>query len=307
VRGHLALLAALPLLASGCGSADSASGKPQNGLIAAANPDGIHLLEPDGSRSRLVPNTEDAAEPIWSPKGTLLAFSAGDGVYTIGPDGKNRRLVLENASGPTWSPDGKRLAVMRDICEEADDYDECILRLDNPFDLFTVRTDGSDLQPLASDPDYDGDPTWSPDGKWIAFTRADGIYLVRPDGNEVQQLVAGEFLYVRGWSPDGSKIIFELIEDTPGKGIEIAVVDVETRKQTNLTRRPGHDLAPAWSPDGKQIVFLANSECLRTGECTAHERWEVWAMDADGTNARRLTKEGFGPPSWGPASADNTS
>jgi Tol biopolymer transport system component len=108
---------------------------------------------------------------------------------------------------------------------------------------------------------------------------------------------------VSAWSPDGSKIAYELIEDTAGGGMEIATIDVETGKQTNVTRRPGHDLFSTWSPDGEQIAFLANSDCLRTGQCTAHEPWEVWVMDADGTNARRLTKGGFGPPSLGPGTS----
>jgi TolB protein len=306
VRGHLALLAALPLFAVGCGAADSSGGKPQNGLIAAANEDGIQLLEPDGSGARLVPGTKGAAEPTWSPDGKWLAFtttalvddSVSSDLHVIRSDGKARELVLRNASGPSWSPDGKRIAVMRDSCLGRGE--DCLLELENPFDVYTVGVDGRDLRAVSTHPDYDGDPVWSPDGEWIAFSRTDGIYLVRPDGNGLMRLLEGESFTARAWSPDGSKLAFELIEDPAGTGMEIGVVDVETRNQTNLTQRPGHDLFPTWSPDGEQIVFLANSECLRTGECTAHEPWEVWVMDADGRNARPLTKEGFGPPSWGP-------
>lgn len=54
-----------------------------------------------------------------------------------------------------------------------------------------------------------------------------------------------------------------------------------------------------WSPNGKQVAFLANSNCLHTGQCKAHEPWEAWVMNADGSDQRRLAKDGFGAPAWG--------
>ena len=95
------------------------------------------------------------------------------------------------------------------------------------------------------------------------------------------------------WSPDAEAIAAE------DSFRDIVVLDVEGGELTNLTKRQCPDFAPAWSPNGKQIAFLASSECRRTGECTAHEPWEVWVMNADGGDPRRLTKGGFGSPAWG--------
>lgn len=285
-----AVLTLVSLLAGGCGAAGSGDGKRQSRLIAA-DENGIHLIEPDGSGSRLIPGTKDVSDPVWSADGDWLAFSSGDGVYIMRPDGTDRRLVLKNAFTPSWSPDGKRLAVVRDVCEGEPDYDDCMLALESPADVYTVGVDGTDVDRLTSDPDEDAAPAWSPDGEWIAFTGADNIYLVRPDGTGRRLLLSGPFAGP-AWSPDGKTIAFE-------EASEIAVADMRGGDRTNLTRRQGPDFAPAWSPDGKQIAFLASSECLRTGQCTAEEPMEVWVMNADGTNAHRVTKGGFGPPAWG--------
>lgn len=293
------LLLLLPVFALACGPTGNRAGEPQNGLIATRYEDGIVLLASDGSVRRVVPGTDAADEAVWSPQGDRLAFTVGSrDLYVIRPDGKDRTLVLRNAIEPAWSPDAKRLAVVRDSCPNAEE--ECVLGTagGNPLDLYTVAANGKDLRPLVAEPDYQGNPAWSPDGEWIAFMGSDpdGLYLIRPDGTDRKLVVAEKGIFGDiGWSPDGSKIAFESVAD-------IGVLDMTTREHTVLSRR-GYDFAPQWSPDGKQIAFLANSRCFKTDECTAHEPWEVWVMDTDGKNARPITKGGFGRPSWAPATA----
>jgi Tol biopolymer transport system component len=304
VLRRLALLV-LPLLAVACGPADDRAGKPQNGLIASVTEEGIVLLGPDGSRKGVVPGTKHVGEVVWSPDGDQLAFTIYEGdkdlplsaLYVIRPDGTDRKLVLRNALDPSWSPDGKRFVITRDSCPSAEE--DCVLGAEaNPLDLYTVAADGTDLRPLATGPDYQGDGEWSPDGEWIAFmgSRQDGLYVIRPDGTDRRLLVGKDGLFGQSsWSPDGSKIAFEDVAD-------IGIVDVETGRETILSRQ-GYDFAPEWSPDGTQIAFLATLRCFKTGECTAHEPWEVWVMSPEGKDARPLTKGGLGRPSWAPAPA----
>jgi Tol biopolymer transport system component len=293
---RFAVLTVLTVVVAACG-AERGAEQTRNGLIAAATEDGIHLLKEDGTLVRVVPGTKGMAEPTWSPDGELLAASDGLDVVTLRPDGTSVERVIENASAPSWSPDGEQLVVMRDTCG---DDEQCSLEVDNPYELFVVNSDGTDPRRLTAHPGYDGDPHWSPDGEWIAFTGDDGLYVIRPDGTGRKRLLPGDWPYARGWSPDGTHLLFEDFHEDPAVGMEIGILNFETGETRDLPDEQGHDLLPVWSPDGERIAFLATADCRRTGECTAHEPWEVWVMDADGKNARRITDGGYGPPSWAP-------
>jgi serine/threonine protein kinase/Tol biopolymer transport system component len=101
------------------------------------------------------------------------------------------------------------------------------------------------------------------------------------------------------WSPDGKKLAFSLgVHGYSG----IALYDPAT-KETELLIVPGKD--PRWSPDGRHIAFVRDCQALRLEELTTTERkeqirWardeEVWVMNADGTEPRRLARGSW--PSW---------
>jgi len=339
VRLSLAILGALPLLAVGSAAVAGGSSASQDGLIAAAGPAGIDLLDVQSSGLRLIGKAEQAQAVTWSRDGRLLAFElSGKGessVYSVRAEGTGLRLVLKNASSPSWSPDGKQLVVVRETetcsqkpCSAEDEFDS--------GNLFVVDADGGNLRQLTFVANGAESPVWSPDGKWIAFMTFDGIELIQPESRKGRMLVA-EFAYelewspdgtwlafvgddgiyrVRptfgeperlirderaediAWSPDGSKIAFDQDLDEPSLGVDVAVLDTETGKQTNLTRRPGNDFAPAWSPDGKQIALLRDTGWALLDWCGWDLNGELWVMRADGTNLRRLAKGCYGPLAW---------
>jgi dipeptidyl aminopeptidase/acylaminoacyl peptidase len=87
-------------------------------------------------------------------------------------------LFLKDGEAPAWSPDGSRLAFNRTV--------------DGNTDVYSVASDGSDLQQLTIDVSVDTDPAWGPDGTQVVFASdRDGdfdIYTMDPDGSDQQAL-----------------------------------------------------------------------------------------------------------------------
>ena len=169
---------------------------------------------PDGTRP-----TELTDRPgffsDWRADGRRLAFDFFDAdgneqIATITPDGGDLREITSGPGiheVPSWSPDGHRIVF---------DYSP-IADPDTPgFEthLWTMRADGSQARPLPMRPaGFDGEPRYSPDGRWIAFGRlivsTDGdyqqaVFIVDADGGRVRQLTPWEANAEHPtWSPDG--------------------------------------------------------------------------------------------------------
>ena len=147
-------------------------------------------------------------------------------------------------------------------------------------------------------------PTWSPDGRSIAYTSwkqcvvgrgcASGlpnifvqhIYEgVAPE--ELTSNAGNNFLPV--WSPDGTRIAFA---SDRGGSADIYVMNRDGSNVRRLTTSPDIETSPTWSPTGNQIAFLSD----RTGSP------QIWTMDADGLSQRQLTHESkVDRPTWSPA------
>jgi dipeptidyl aminopeptidase/acylaminoacyl peptidase len=136
--------------------------------------------------------------------------------------------------------------------------------------------------------------SWSSDGK-LAFVRGGAVWVVDGPGAEARPLFRDDFAggVVGGaWSPDGTRMA---VTNAASGFPQIGVVDVATGKATPLTYEPHEHTSPAWSPDGRWLVWIRNDESGMSND--------VVLAPADGSGAPRILTTGKGwrsSPSFSP-------
>ena len=196
------------------------------------------------------------------------------------------QLTHVDIGEPFPSPDGKKLVYLE--------------KLEGKYQIFTMNVDGTGSKQITHDGADHDSPAWSPDGKKIAYvsdkTGHEIVYMMNVDGTGEEPLSSASADSIHPmWAPDGKKIIFCTDDDMhpPKKNAsEIYVVDVETRKTSNLISG-GTNTYPSWSPDGKKIAFRR-----MIGDMNS----EVFTASSDGTNVQNITNHmAFdGWPAWSP-------
>ena len=134
---------------------------------------------------------------------------------------------------------------------------------DDTEHLFTVGADGRGLRRVGDDDAGELDPAWSPDGRRIAYARAEpfqfspppSVHVARADGSGRRNLTPDQPSSQPDWSPDGRRIALTVtgaMETT-----EILVVDPTGSPIKTLGDTPTSDSEPRWSPDGRRLAVSA--------------------------------------------------
>jgi Tol biopolymer transport system component len=206
------------------------SWSPDGSQIAYDTNDTVYVSRPDGSHARLIASGRD---PAWSPGGRELVVSRPDGLYRVRlRDGRTLRVTEALDERPDWSSRGT-IAFVRESGEPG---------------LYTVRPDGARLTRLTTAEDgprsYSSNPTWSPDGRRVAYVDAQGgLLTVAASGGPPRRVRGVGACCGVAWSPDGR--FFALASLTDG----IRVIRT-TGKLVRTVGPParGDVVAVAWQP-----------------------------------------------------------
>jgi Tol biopolymer transport system component len=220
-------------------------------------------------------------------------------IWVMDDDGRDQTPLTKtgglNEIFPAWSPDGKKIAF-----ETTTDVYVGLRR------VYVIDADGSDKTYLAkthATPDGNfATPSWSPDGRKIAFTADDGIRVINVDGSDQTHLTKAnpkEHLEILDqyptWSPDGKKIAFRRTAKStessdasssaspapvPEKS-GLYVINADGTGLKNLFNEAEIGSEIAWSPDGNKVAFSASD--VETG-------YEIFVTNVDGTGETQLTE-----------------
>ena len=253
----------------------------------------IYVVDFDGENLKQVTNDKTLnLTPTWSPNGRWLAYTSYAGnnpdlvmIDNFGEKPKRTLLYLSGLnSAPSWSPVDNRLTL--------------VLSKDDNSEIYTLSNNRT-LRRLTRHFNIDTSPTWSPDGKNIAFTSdrsgrgAPQIYIMDAhDGDKAGvQRISFDSSYNDdpAWSPDGDKIAYT---SRVGKRFQIKIYDLTKKSSVVLTNGRGNHEQPTWSPDGR---FIAYRHKVGSNMSTYIQR-----LDSNKTRQLSVGNNSGASPSWSP-------
>lgn len=251
----------------------------------------IGVMDYDGENAHAITHLGTISlSPRVAPDNSRVAFSSlGKNGWSIRMYSLllNRPVNFSSPGGttisPAWTSDGSKLAF-----SSARDGDS---------EIYTTDASGGGLHRVTAFHGPDVSPVWNPKTNsqiaWVSGrTGLPQIYVMDSDGANVQRLTDGGYATSPSWSPNGQFLAFawdrKYGPGAPG-GQDIYIMDIASKRWTQLTHESGRNDFPSWSPDGRHLVFQRED-----GGAS-----QIWTMLADGSEQHALTHGGSNSmPNW---------
>jgi Tol biopolymer transport system component len=275
-----------------------------NGKIAFSTYGQVYTINADGTGETVLASGRD---PAWSADGTKLAYVNPAGhLAVMNADGSGQTDLgvapqpgyeFSDLWNPSWSPDGTKIVYENDE-ETIDD-----LQTREIYVVSGVIPNGPKTRLPFCDFCVAQDPSWSPDGGWIAAhvtdpdTGAISIKKIRPDGTGLTDVYSGPS-DSPDWAPNGFRLAVSEGQGRPSSAI--AAVNSDGTGYVTLDQPASnvYDDQPAWSPDQQRIAFVQTDY---SASPAAQHR--LYVMNADGSGKTLLLSDpsvSYRAPSWQP-------
>jgi Tol biopolymer transport system component len=274
----------------------------------------IFTVNPNGSAETLITRPADgqAFAPTWSPDGSKIIFNGDqtgtEQIYEMNADGSVRHLLVHdpgfNDANARFSPNGSLIAFTRCSalsCPAVMPCQEGVLCA-----IYVVKADGTGPLTRLTSPVWTSmNPSWSPDGKQIAFDSnrnglLSAVWVMNANGTNQRQLTAAALeANYPDWSPDGSHILFQDLCCLFGTNIWVMIADGTRQKQLTHMPTKHQDGFASYSPDGKKIVLGADL-AYPPNSCPCAD---LYTMDTNGTHMTKIVgnQPGVFFSAWGPS------
>lgn len=219
----------------------------------------LYVTDADGSHQHRLLDVPMLPDAMWSPDGKKILFTSAyqsrpsTAIYVVDVDsGKPTRLTdIGHNESASWSPDGKQII------------------FSSGGEIYVMNADGTNRTQLTKLGMRARGATFSPDGQSIAFV-GDGWFLMDANGAHKKRVSQLATTHVT-WSADGKHLLV-----SAGGGAYVSNADGSGDK--SLPSGYGPILDPAFSPDGRKVIFRAHD---KSGD-------KIYTVNADGNDLRTL-------------------